>query len=582
MIHRIFANKATFHEIRLQAGFNIVLADRTVTSTSKDSRNGLGKSTLVDIIHYCLGSALDKKSSLSEPALADWEFGIEMDFNRAVILIQRSIENHKKVYVEGFPSDFVLQPKRDPKSGRLCFSIPTWRAILGHVMFGLTLNTAGGPYQPSFRSLINYFVRRGENAYTNPFEYFRKQPAWLSQIDHTCLLGLAWEDARRFQILKDKRKLLLSLNKASNIGILRQYVGSRGELEAERVRLQSKLDQTSSGLMVFNVHPDYRELEKEVNQLTVDLHELENEMILIRERRDFYRASLIEESESSSSDVIKLYQELRIVFPDQVKQRLEDVEKFHKTIIENRKHFLEHEIAQLQRSYLDLETSLKDKSDRRAKLMKVLSSHGPWEEYSRLIAFQQELISNLEQVKEQLARLTEVEEHKSKVKIENELLLEASRLDFRERSEQRDLALSIFNQNSEFLHSSSGNLIIEISETGFKFAVEIERSRSQGVSHMKVFCYDVMLAELWGYKNQSPGFLIHDSPMFDGVDERQGANALVLAEQKSQKIGFQYLCILNSDSSLLRQLPEGFDLSKYVRVKLTDDTPGGSLLGIRF
>ena len=45
----------------------------------------------------------------------------------------------------------------------------------------------------------------------------------------------------------------------------------------------------------------------------------------------------------------------------------------------------------------------------------------------------------------------------------------------------------------------------------------------------------------------SPGFLIHDSTIFDGVDERQRAEALELAASESQAHGFQYICTLNSD-----------------------------------
>lgn len=56
-----------------------------------------------------------------------------------------------------------------------------------------------------------------------------------------------------------------------------------------------------------------------------------------------------------------------------------------------------------------------------------------------------------------------------------------------------------------------------------------------------------MLAELWSTNKYSPGFLIHDSTIFDGVDERQRALALELAEKESRERRFQYICMLNSD-----------------------------------
>ena len=62
-----------------------------------------------------------------------------------------------------------------------------------------------------------------------------------------------------------------------------------------------------------------------------------------------------------------------------------------------------------------------------------------------------------------------------------------------------------------------------------------------------VFCYDLTLAKIWSKREHSPGFLIHDSKIFEGVDERQRAGALQLARKTSEKEGFQYICTFNSD-----------------------------------
>jgi len=56
MIRSITADKSSFKSIKFENGLNVVLADRTKESTKKDSTNGLGKSTLLEIIHFCLGS----------------------------------------------------------------------------------------------------------------------------------------------------------------------------------------------------------------------------------------------------------------------------------------------------------------------------------------------------------------------------------------------------------------------------------------------------------------------------------------------------------------------------------------------
>ncbi len=60
MISAVRANKPTFRTVRFQPGLNLILAERTKESTRKDSRNGLGKSTVLEIVQFCLGARATK------------------------------------------------------------------------------------------------------------------------------------------------------------------------------------------------------------------------------------------------------------------------------------------------------------------------------------------------------------------------------------------------------------------------------------------------------------------------------------------------------------------------------------------
>jgi uncharacterized protein YydD (DUF2326 family) len=151
-----------------------------------------------------------------------------------------------------------------------------------------------------------------------------------------------------------------------------------------------------------------------------------------------------------------------------------------------------------------------------------------------------------------------------------------------ELSGQRERAIAYFNRNSEALYESPGRLIIDIGNSGFKFDVEIERSGSQGVSNMKIFCSDLMMMQVWADRGNGPGVLVHDSMLFDGVDERQVAAALELAEQESRRLGFQYICSLNSDALPRDELPPGSRVLENVVIELSDRDAQGRLLGMEF
>ena len=147
---------------------------------------------------------------------------------------------------------------------------------------------------------------------------------------------------------------------------------------------------------------------------------------------------------------------------------------------------------------------------------------------------------------------------------------------------QKEKAILLFNSNSQALYKAPGTLSIDVRKTGLKFDVSIERSGSHGIGNMKIFCYDLMLAQIWAEKEVKPAFLIHDSIIFADVDERQKALALELAAKESARLNFQYICTMNSDAIPTNDFSADFKFDDYVRRTFTDATEDGGLLGIRF
>ena len=113
---------------------------------------------------------------------------------------------------------------------------------------------------------------------------------------------------------------------------------------------------------------------------------------------------------------------------------------------------------------------------------------------------------------------------------------------------------------------------------GPAFDVKIHAVKSKGIGNMQIFCFDQMLARLCSARKTGPGFLIHDSHLFDGVDERQVGKALQVGSQIAESIGWQYIVTLNSDV-----LPGAFTVSESILPnRLTDATESGGLFGVRF
>lgn len=580
MIKRLSANRPSFKTVEFSSGFNVVLADRTDLSQNRDSRNGLGKSTLIEIIHFCLGAKSSKKGKgLLVEELKGWEFSLEIEINGELFLITRGIDDPNIVFIEGNTSSWALKPKK--KKGGFVYTIGAWNILLGNLFYGLPIES-NIQYQPTFRALISYCIRRGKDAFSTPFEHHRKQIEWSKQVNNAFLLGLAWNDASELQKIKEKKKVLLGLKKAAKTGIVKGFVGSLGELEARRVRLQSKADVDAENLKSFKVHPQYEEIRTQANRLTEEIHKDANKNITDGRMVSLYEKSLLEEGIPVQNSIQKLYADAGVSLPGITLRRIEDVQVFHNNIIENRKHFITSEIVRLKREISDREHVIQSKSNERARAMEVLQTHGALEEYTLVQKRYLEVLNELNSLVSSIENLKTCENGQSQLKIDQEVLQQKTRIDHEERRGVWEKAINLFNGFTEQLYNLTGRLVIDVTPNGFKFDVEIERSESSGVGNMKIFCYDITLVSLWSDAGRSPKILIHDSVIFDGVDERQQAAALQIAEKESVTKKFQYICMLNSDVVAQLEFPLQFNLNSFVRTTLTDDNISGSLLGIRF
>src|SRR2546422_620147 len=83
MLRRLSADDPRFRRIDFSAGLNLLVADTTDSSGDKDSRNGTGKSSLVELLHFLLGARADKKSLPARKALRDIAFSLELDWPEA-------------------------------------------------------------------------------------------------------------------------------------------------------------------------------------------------------------------------------------------------------------------------------------------------------------------------------------------------------------------------------------------------------------------------------------------------------------------------------------------------------------------
>lgn len=155
MIKAARCDQPSFKEIKFKKGFNVVLAERIKDSTAKDSRNGLGKTTLIEIIHFCLGARAKPNEGVRVKELENWTFILDLILRGNDYTIYRNTNDFSKVRIEGDFSDWHKKPEYDNKKKSYFMKINDWNLLLGYLMFDLPIEITDRNYTQTFRSLIS-------------------------------------------------------------------------------------------------------------------------------------------------------------------------------------------------------------------------------------------------------------------------------------------------------------------------------------------------------------------------------------------------------------------------------------------
>jgi len=406
---------------------------------------------------------------------------------------------------------------------------------------------------------------------------------WNQQVAISYLLGLDWRIASELQGLRGKERIARELGRAARSGNLGTFVGRTADIRTRLAVTERKIERLSSQLQTFQVIPEYRELQLEANDITAQINSLGEGNFVDRGLIGDLEASFVEEREPDLSDLGKLYEEAGVVLPDMVHRRLDDVKVFHRTIIENRRSHLTSEITSASQRIQEREKTQSDLDSRRQQIMGILQSGGALEQYTAMREELGRAEAEVENLRKRLVAAETLESSKADLEIERTRIAQALRDDVHEREDIVNEAIVTFEELSEALYETAGSLTIDATANGPSFEVKIEGQRSKGITNMQIFCFDLMLLEVSGRRGRSPGFLIHDSHLFDGVDERQIAKALQLGADRATEHGYQYIVTMNSDV-----LPEDgyrpdFDVNSCILdTRLTDATETGGLFGLRF
>lgn len=577
MLRQLRSSDERFKTIVFKPGRNILIADKTDRSSDTDSRNGAGKSSIIEVLHFLLGMRRLTGSVLENQALQPDTFSLRLDWPGVQdgVIASRSLSKRSRVAIEpNVTAGTLVQTAGES-------TVPEWVNVIGRDLFGFPDEHSG----ISARALLGLYIRRvSQHGMDDAVKTFPTQSIAEATTNAAYLLGLDWRLAAAYQELASRESLRKKLKAATKDPAFGLVVGTvselRGQVAAATVRVQGLEEQVAA----FRVVPEYERLQARADEVDARIRRTRAEDAADRRNLQDLQDALRDEREPNADYLRRAYQELGLVLPDAVLRRYEDVQSFHESVLTNRRAYLEEEIAGTV-ARLDARQSERERlGEEQAALLRALHDGGALDAFTALQDQLSRARSDLQTITTRFETAKQLEATQAEIKFERSRLQQAISRDLVEREQHIAEINILFQRFATALYGPGRDAYVDIAalDTSLRISPHIGGENSQGIGKMVIFCFDLTCAVLAHRSGRGPDFLVHDSHLFDGVDERQVAEALNLAADIAAEEGLQYIVTMNSDDLAKAEQYDFALTDDVIEPRLTDAYTDGGLFGFHF
>jgi len=501
-------------KVVFNSGINIVLGK--YSDKEKKGINGIGKSSLVRLIGYCLLSNSVETQFLHPK----YDFLRKEKHN---IILEFSLENKSYFIKRTFEKNDLIFFGNSP-DGLDSYTKSELKTILSNKFF---------PFEQEdlffkgerLGTLLDFYIK------DDLHQQRRSEPTNFSSgtssannkaIFNFFLLGLPTRNLISYKELAEEYDQYFNTVKGLEEKIKNDHGKSLEEFRSDRFRIEQNIALIEQSLNNYTFLDSYKKIETDLISLTGEIntqlkqyHSLDRKLKKIKESFQFNQ-------EIDIRQVRRIYNETQAVIGDLLSRKIEEVLNFKKEIIESRNKFLVVKESELQKSINEILNSISKVEKKRSELYQLLDEKGALESienaYERLTNEKTKLATNqhiLKQIEELQEKLSELSIFISEVK--RDILLDLKQNEST-INELRILFLDIL-KNAIVLDQESTQGYFAISprhdsnrnQLPFKIEVEIPKADALGQSRLKIVAYDLMVF----IKNiisdkKYPRFLIHD------------------------------------------------------------------------
>lgn len=462
---KLYANMSSFKPVIFDAtGLTLIVGSK---SRKGGTYNGVGKSLIIELLHFCLGS----KKIQSSKKIPMWEFSLDFEINGTTHHISRNTSRQEIVYLDHQETKIAaLNQWLEERA----FSVPPG-------VPGLT-----------FRGLINKFLRRGQKHYNDPRE--TEDYTDYDMLVRNCfLLGVDVELVAMKAALRKKVLELKTLRKNfKDDPLLQDFYSGGKDPDIQLNHLNKQIASLENDRDSFVVAENYYELQKEADELASGIEMQKNGVFLARHAVSNIERSMFEQPDLPLQRVVGLYGEIAKAFKPESLKHLEQVSDFHTRLLKNRVARLSKDKLRLLSEIESLEGEIKTAQIQLDDRLRILGNTAALDQYTAIVSELANLVADAQKLHDY--KEIEVQYSNRAADLDGKLSTEVKKTNvyLEETKSERDKNFSVFEDYvARFYPNTPAGITLHNNEGDnqkrFDLQVRVENDSSDGINEARIF-----------------------------------------------------------------------------------------------
>lgn len=543
-------------EIDFHKGLNLIV-DETIEKNKKTTGNNVGKTTVLRLVDFCLGSSgknIYKDSEFKEQenstikdflinteVLVTLEIVDDLDFPSESIIITKNFLNYRKK-IQEINGEVLLNDKEfDLKLKELIFNTEVEK--------------------PTFKQIVSKNIRDEKNKLTNIVKVLNP----YTKIEEYEALFLFWLGIKTD---KHNQKELLGKEKTREENFQKR-LKKEGELSLIEQQLElvnSKIEELQQLKSNFNFNEKFESQLIELNEVKLNLSKLSAELSRFNMRRELILESKVDlKNEKTNIDVNQiesLYNKASKLIPN-IQVSFQETVKFHNDLIDEKIKYIDSELPSLAEKLKTISMDISSLRRREKGLSEFISASEYSDDYDIILTDLNSLFErkgNLEERKKYWVTSNEKLE-----RINEELETINSEINSKDSIIQKRITLfnKYFTKVSSKLYGEEYLLSTQKHDKGYDLIVtNIEGNPSTGKKKGQIAAFDfayILFAE--EIETKFIHFIMHDQ--LENMHDNQLSTILI---DLANSINCQFILPIVKD-----KIPADIDIDKYIILRLSEN-----------